>query len=166
MRVKVNGIEIKAPKDATIEEILKENDFPYDPRCIIALVRREEAPRVTVERYILKTNRGEIVLKINDFPLWEKIEKKITGLKVYWKTRRMISMGAFRYYYHPTSVANDYDPGTVALSVIEGNGYLLFNLTRSRIEHYTEGTGVIGRVIRGFDVLEKLDVDDYIIEVE
>jgi putative methanogenesis marker protein 3 len=166
IRIRLNGNEITVPEGSKIGEILKSYGISHDPYCLLAVVRSRKLSQVPTDRYIIKTNKGKIMIKVDDNSLWEKIRENIIGLKVAWKTRNSLSIGPFSLNLSCLNKLYQYEQNKIILSIVEGNGYLIFTLNKARIEHCTLNAGIVGRVITGSDILGILDVDDFIEEVE
>jgi len=169
MKIILNDKEIQIEDGSTLGQVL--NRGIYEPDSTVALIRPSSILREETKDFLIKTSKGEMVLRLNDSEyasLFKDIFKQIVRKSIRWKTSKVIAIGSF-----PTSLTVDkslcryvkYDCFFALGGFDSKTSYLMI----ARDDHegvYGAKGGLAGRITRGRHVLDQLEEGDKIISID
>ncbi len=169
MKVIVNGNEKNLKKGATLKTAIAGE--PYNKDTLIAVHLSEEKLVQETSDFEILTNRGTLVMHLNDTPearMWQSLlTDRMNGITSRWVTHNLIAFGAF-----PTELAVDrsenlYKVNDVFLSLggFDNNTTYLMIAKDNHKGSYGAGKAVIGKITVGRHLLPLFRESDQILDV-
>lgn len=141
----------------------------HDPSLSVAIIKPGVSSHTETRQYLFKTTAGEIVVEISG-------EEKLplpslpSGLEVRWQDRQTVSIGIFPASFSPARRPSRYERGDLILGC---GGYdpaqsmLVFSRKTHSADHGATGDGgVLGQVVSGRGVMDRLGPGDKILAIE
>lgn len=169
MIVTVNGKEKKLKAGSTLKTAI--SGEPYQKGSLIAVHLSEEKLVTETSDFSIETERGSMVLHLNDSPeaaLWKReLIGRMSGINTRWVTHDIIAFGSF-----PTDIQVDrsehmyrtYDCFLALGGFDNHTTYMMI----ARDDHsgcYGAGSGIIGRITVGRHIMDMMKEGDRIVSV-
>lgn len=176
MRVKVNDETIDLPDGSTIQDAIEKAGAPYQPGCVLGLVKGKEAVEKHVNKFRLKTSKGSIIIELlenapeNLTKTWKERYPEFKGMGVRWTTSHEVAIGPMTTDLIPSRDEYHYKRWEVLLSLSGFTSeatHLLFSKTEHNAVYGSpeENRGVFGKVVGGKRTIMLLDDDDEILKI-
>ncbi|MBC7107425.1 MAG: methanogenesis marker 3 protein [Methanomassiliicoccales archaeon] len=169
MKIILNGEEIQIDDGATLGQVLSRGI--YETGSIVALIRPSKILREETRDFLIKTSKGDMVLRLNDSEyasLFQEIVEHVAGKNIRWKTSKVIAIGSF-----PTSLAVNRSlckyakfDCFFALGGFDSRTSYLMIANEDHEGIYGTKDGLVGRITRGRHVLDQLEEGDRIIGID
>ena len=169
MKVIVNGHEKELKKGATLKAAIA--DEPYYKNTLIAVHLSEEKLVQETSDFEIVTNRGTLVMHLNDSPesrMWKSlITDKMAGITSRWVTHNIIAFGSFPTELSVDRSENGYRMYDCFLSLggFDNNTTYMMIAKDNHRGSYGAGKAVIGRITVGRHLLSLFKEGDHIEEV-
>ncbi len=168
MKVLVNGVEKEFRAGTTLKTAIAGE--PYVKGSLIAVHLSEERLVKETSDFEIATERGTMVLRLNDSPeaeIWRNSLEKMPGVNARWVTHDIVSFGSF-----PTDVAVDresyfyrtYDC-FLALGGFDNHTTYMMVARDNHKGCYGAGRAVIGRITVGRHILGMIREGDRVLSV-
>lgn len=169
MKIKLNGKEIKVKRGAKLREVLSRGI--YEEGSTVAIIRPSRVLLAETREFLIRTNKGEMILRLNDSEsseLFHKIHGEIAGKSIRWKTSKVLAIGSF-----PTNLSVNRSSYRYSKSdcffALGGFDSRTTYLMIARDDHegcYGAGNALVGRITRGKHLLDELEEGDRVQSVE
>ena len=168
MEVLLDGKRVQVPEDSRLSDLLPDRD----PRFSVAVIRpvlEEEAESQEV-RFV--TTAGDMVVEVADPALVSRIFAPglAEKLRLHWQDRYTAAFGPFESGVRPAREPGRYERGDIILGCggyDPARSYLIFSRMRHTADHGAAADGgVIGRVVTGRGLLDRIGTGDRITAVE
>ncbi|GLI45843.1 methanogenesis marker 3 protein [Methanoculleus bourgensis] len=168
MEVLLDGKRVQVPEGSRLSDLLPDRD----PRFSVAVIRpvlEEEAESQEV-RFV--TTAGDMVVEVADPALVSRIFAPglAEKLRLHWHDRYTAAFGPFESGVRPAREPGRYERGDVILGCggyDPARSYLIFSRMRHTADHGAAADGgVIGRVVTGRGLLDRIGTGDRITAVE
>ena len=169
MKVIVNGHEKELKKGATLKTAIAGE--PYNKDTLIAVHLSEEKLVQETSDFEIVTNRGTLVMHLNDTPearMWQSlITDKMNGITSRWVTHNIIAFGSFPTEMKVDRSENGYRMYDCFLSLggFDNNTTYLMIAKDNHRGSYGAGKAVIGRITVGRHLLGLFKEGDHITDV-
>jgi len=169
MKVNVNGHEKELKKGATLKTAIAGE--PYNKDTLIAVHLSEEKLVQETSDFEIVTNRGTLVMHLNDTPearMWQSlITDKMNGITSRWVTHNIIAFGSFPTEMKVDRSENGYRMYDCFLSLggFDNNTTYLMIAKDNHRGSYGAGKAVIGRITVGRHLLGLFKEGDHITDV-
>lgn len=180
MQVKINGEEIDLPDGSTIKDAIDASGAPYYDGCVLGLIKGKEEVEQYVNKYSLKTTRGNIIIELlPDSPeeiknTWKKRYQDFENLGIRWTTSNDVAVGPIKTELVPTHEEHEYERWDVVLSLsgftADATHIILIKDKSKAIYGVPEtkkgSNGVFAQVVGGKRTVMKLRDQDEIKEIK
>jgi putative methanogenesis marker protein 3 len=169
MRAVINGKEKELPEGATLAQAVKGE--PYVEGDSIALIRPMDAQRKMTDEYLIKTPKGDFIIKLNKSKYaeaWKRMYHDVVDKNLRWQTSRLHAFGSFPTDFEKSRATSDYKRYDCFFA-LGGYDVKTTYIMIARMD-MSEALGlkdsVFGRVTRGRFVLGRLEEGDVIEHIE
>lgn len=168
MKVTVNGVEKTLRAGSTLKTAIAGE--PYQKGSLIAVHLSEERVVNETRDFEIATERGTMVLRLNDTPeaeMWRSRIESIPGINARWVTHQIVSFGSFptdlevdrgEYFYKTYDcflTLGGFDNHTTYMMIARDN----------HAGSYGAGRAVIGRITVGRHILDEIREGDSVLSV-
>ncbi len=168
MEVFLDGRCVEVPAGSRLGDLLPDRD----PACSVAIIRPvlEEAAESQEVRFV--TSAGNMVVELADPELASRLFRPglAEQLRLHWQDRYAAAFGPFASGVQPARRPGHYERGDVILGCggyDPTRSYLIFSRMRHTADHGApEDGGVIGRVVTGRGLLDRIKNGDRVLAVE
>ncbi|HWQ67766.1 MAG TPA: methanogenesis marker 3 protein [Methanospirillum sp.] len=164
--VLLDGQRVEFESGFTIGNILP----GLDPQICVAVIRPGSVSHTETRQFLLKTTAGEIVVETSGSSDLLRSAALFSDLMVRWEDRQTVSFGPFPAVFQPSRHSSRYDRGDLILGC---GGYdpdhavLVFTRRTHSADHGAAADGgVIGSVVSGRGIIDRLGPGDRILGVE
>lgn len=161
----LDGVRKEVMDGTRLRDILKD----HDPDLVVAIIRPGKTDTTVSRSYLIRTSSGEVVIEV-DAKNQDLFQSDTLLCPLHWRDQRSIHFGPFPSLIKPIRKESRYERGDV---VIGCGGYdpqrsYLVIASRSHIADHgaQEGGGIVGTVVSGLGVLDRLKEGDAITSVE
>jgi putative methanogenesis marker protein 3 len=176
IEIHLDGTRMETSEGATLGDILPD----LHPECCVAVIRPTGTESAETRNIRFITTAGEIVVEIADsampllkegvFDAFFSSEEGSDFFNLGWSDRYVTAFGPFRSAIVPSRAPHRYRSGDVILGCggyDPARSYLIFSKAEHHADHGTAADGgVVGRVVSGRSVLDRLSTGDVIRHVE
>ncbi len=169
MEIHLDGERIEVPAGACLGDILPGRDA----RCSVAVIRPALGEDTAESQEIrFKTPLGDIIVDMTDPAVAARIllPGLAENLRLHWQDRYAAAFGSFESGIRPSRAPGRYERGDVILGCggyDPARSYLIFARMRHTADYgAAAGGGVIGRVVTGRGLLDRIVEGDRIAGVE
>lgn len=180
MQVKINGEEIDLPDGSTIKDAIDASGAPYYDGCVLGLIKGKEEVEQYVNKYSIKTTRGNIIIELlPDSPeelknTWKRRYQDFENLGIRWTTSNDVAVGPIKTELVPTHEEHEYERWDVVLSLsgftADATHIILIKDKSKAIygvpETKKSSNGVFAQVVGGKRTVMKLRDQDEIKEIK
>ncbi len=163
--IRLDGVPRELPPGATLADLCE----GCDPTCAVAVIRPSTAEAAATANVRLATSSGEVTVETRGagrLPAPDLIE----GLGVQWSDRTSVALGPFPSDVVPTRQVHQYQRGDVVLGCggyDPARSYLVLVRARHSADYGTGADGgVVGTVVAGRAVVDRLGADDRVESVQ
>lgn len=168
MEVFLDGERVEVPAGSRLGDLLPGRD----PQCSVAVIRPvlEEAAESQEVRFV--TTAGDMVVEVADPDVVSRLFRPglAERLRLHWQDRYAAAFGPFESGVRPAREPGRYERGDVILGCggyDPTQSYLIFARMRHTADYGAQADGgVIGRVVTGRGLLDRIANGDRVIEVE
>lgn len=168
MEVHLDGKRVEVSAGSRLGDLLPGRD----PRCSVAVIRPvlEEAAESQEVRFV--TTAGDMVIEVADPAVVSRLFRPglAERLRLHWQDRYAAAFGPFESGVRPAREPGRYERGDVILGCggyDPAQSYLIFARMRHIADYGAQADGgVIGRVVTGRGLLDRITNGDRVIEVE
>lgn len=172
VEVWVDGEKVQVERGIKVGELLKKLGVSYEGQLIVGLRAVREKLMQESTSYVFNTNRGSFVVEVREEVLegWREITSLLSRSTVRWTSAKDVGIGPFFFSSKPRMASREWRPWDIIISV-EGleldNTHLVIMKSKHESPYaLPEGFEVVGRVLRGRDVVAKLGVGDEVTSVQ
>ncbi|CAD6494932.1 MAG: hypothetical protein EMLJLAPB_01028 [Candidatus Argoarchaeum ethanivorans] len=168
MNIQVNGVEVELPPGSTVKDAIERSGEIYHKKGVIALIKDISKVAEETDRYMIKTSKGSLKIKLQQSKLteyWKKNYKEYEEKRLVWKTKDVLAIGHVTTDLPPQRTAQKYGQWDVffGLSGFESSKTDLMFSTSDHTGVYGEPEGgVFAKLVGGRKILSKLTEDDTI----
>lgn len=168
MEVLLDKKRVQIPEGIRLSDLLPDRD----PRFSVAVIRPVHEEEAESQEVRLVTTAGDMVIEVADPTLISRIFEPglAENLRLHWQDRYAAAFGPFESNIRPARSPGRYERGDVILGCggyDPGRSYLIFSRMRHTADHGAAADGgVIGRVVTGRGLLDRIETDDRITAVE
>lgn len=159
---------VQVPKGSRLSDLLPDRD----PGCSAAVIRPVLEEKAESQEIRLVTTAGEMIVEVADPALVLRLSRPdLAGqLRLHWQDRYAAAFGPFESGVRPARRPGRYERGDVILGCggyDPARSYLIFARMRHTADHGAAADGgVIGRVVTGRGVLDRIGAGDRITTIE
>ncbi|MCP8311385.1 MAG: methanogenesis marker 3 protein [Candidatus Methylarchaceae archaeon HK02M1] len=172
LSVQVDGMEVLVPKGSSIEEALNTAGVEEVGSFVAVIEVKPEEMVQKVRQYEIVSSRGSLYVELDgrvlDFA--REAFSSIQKLSNIWSNPRSISFGYIPLKFKPSKLLLDYDKGDVSIGFLgfeQDKGCIIFMRDKHKAFYGSSSDApVLGKVVRGRNILSLLDKDDYIKEIK
>jgi putative methanogenesis marker protein 3 len=173
MRVTLDGVASEIDPGVTVEALAKKLSVSLTPGCTLALKRSVPPEKVETNLYRITTSKGMMVVRLECERVvdgWRRSFSKFNGSGVRWVTREAAVFGPIVSDFEPSRDNVELRQHEIALSLAgydNESTHLVFG-KRLHTSAYAppKGCGVLGRVVYGRHIVDRLRMGDRIESVE
>lgn len=168
MKIKLNGVTTEVDDGATLGDII--TGVPHVEEGHVAVIRSVDQVREETKEYEVVTDRGSMVLALNNSRFADKAKRifsDLRGKRIRWQTSRILAIGAFPTdieVKRGTSRYSRYDCFFALGGFDSSTTYIMIAKQDHEGDYGVEG-GVLGRITRGRHLLPKLEETETIREI-
>ena len=168
MEVLLDGKRVLIPEGSRLSDLLPDRD----PECSVAVIRPVLEEEAESQEVRLVTSVGDMVVEVVDPALVSRLFRPglAEHLQLHWQDRYAAAFGPFESVVRPARRPGHYERGDVILGCggyDPARSYLIFSRMRHTADHGApEDGGVVGRVVAGKGLLDRIGIGDRIIAIE
>lgn len=165
--VSLDGSQVQVEEGSCIKDILPD----HDPNLSVAVIRPGTVSEETTRHYRFVTTSGEFVVEIPDgeVTLPDPADPDIAS-GVHWSDRYAVAFGPFPAVFSPARRASRYGRGDLLIGCggyDPRRSYLIISRQEHQADHGAGSDGgIIGRVVAGRAVIDRLATGDSITAIE
>lgn len=171
LRVQVDGKEVLVPKGSSIAEALNLADIKEVGSFVATVETVPEAVK-KVKEYKIETPKGSLLIELDEkfSDVAEEIFPSIEKLENIWSKPKSIGFGYIPLKLKPSRSIFEYNKGDVSIGFLgfeqDKGCIILMRDKHGAIYGSPTDLSIIGKVVRGRNVLSLLDEKDYIEKIE
>lgn len=165
--VTLDGKIVQADDSSRLKDILSD----HNPTLSIAIIRPGVVSEEATRQYRIITTSGEFVIEIPDARVTLPDPGDPTfNTSIHWSDRYAAAFGPFPADFQPARAPSRYARGDVLIGCggyDKKRSYLIISRQEHQADHGSEiGGGIIGQVIAGRGVIDRLGIGDQITKIE
>jgi putative methanogenesis marker protein 3 len=168
MEIHLDGKRVEVSEGTRLGDVL----IGRDPRCSIAVIRPAFEEAAESQQIRIVTSVGDLVIEVTDPSVAARLSEPDLAerLHLHWADRYAAAFGPFESSIRPAREPSRYERGDVVLGCGGYDplrSYLIFSRIRHTADYGTPaGGGVIGRVVTGRGLIDRLGEGDRILSLE
>lgn len=172
MIVTIDGRTYDVTSGTTVGQALAKNEIGGLQGVILAVKKKVAVETLTTDLYSIETTKGKLIMKIECQKIadgWKKYFKLFEGTGLRWSTRDAAVFGQIITDFEPSDEQFEMRRDEVALSLSgfsNESTHIVFG-KKTHTGNYSppKGCGVIGRVVYGRHLIEKMKMGDKILKL-
>lgn len=165
--VTLDGVLIQADEGSNLRDILPD----HNPSLTVAVIRPGVVSEEATRHFRIITTSGEFVVEIPKSSITlPDPDDPATTTTIHWADRYAAAFGPFPANFTPSRTPSRYARGDLLIGCggyDKKRSYLIVSRQEHQADHGSEiGGGIIGRVIAGRGVIDRLTIGDRITKIE
>ncbi|MCD6409287.1 MAG: methanogenesis marker 3 protein [Candidatus Verstraetearchaeota archaeon] len=173
VKILVDGVEVEACRGESLGELFKRIGRSIHDGGVLAVAKPKPPEELESRRFVVESSKGNFAIEVKPqiLPLWRKLYKRFSGVKVKWSTHLSAAVGAVSTpELTPSHETLRLPVWSVAVSLAgfsSENAHLVFSKkSHDAVYGHPVEMPVLGRVVAGRHVVASLDVGDVIERIE
>ncbi|MHC1588910.1 MAG: methyl-coenzyme M reductase-associated protein Mmp3 [Methermicoccaceae archaeon] len=163
----LDGKRVEVEAGATIAQVLDQHGARHLQGTKVGVLKASSSEQLQTNRFVLTTSKGELEVML-DVPSADVLAG-FEALPVVWRDTNIVAFGYHPLGIKPSTAEMRYERGDVFLATSgldAEKGMLAIALDRHSAAYGSAEEGRIGRIVRGWHVLDQLDEGDDVVSIE